>query len=164
MISFILHYCINYHLHCPISNPNFRDITQNVEERYTIQNIPRSISFSPLHFVLYLGKSITFGTVYTIFRPGPGWDRCNPAKCHGMWPITRRRKGGSLKGTGSRGFFYALSLGHWFTGQNSFANGQHVVLELSKKNFQKFNHFGIRYRYLSKILWECPFNRKRRHL
>ena len=26
---------------------------------YTARNIPRSISFSPLHFVLYLGKSIT---------------------------------------------------------------------------------------------------------
>ena len=29
----------------------------------TTRNIPRSISFSPLHFVLYLGKLITFGTV-----------------------------------------------------------------------------------------------------
>ena len=27
------------------------------------RNIPRSISLSPLHFVLYLGKSMSFGTV-----------------------------------------------------------------------------------------------------
>ena len=27
-------------------------------------NIPRSITFSPLHFMLYRGKSIIFGTVY----------------------------------------------------------------------------------------------------
>ena len=27
-------------------------------------NIPRSISFTPLHLMLYRGKSITFGTVY----------------------------------------------------------------------------------------------------
>ena len=33
------------------------------EKRETTINIPRSISFSPLHFVFYLGKSITFGTV-----------------------------------------------------------------------------------------------------
>ena len=29
----------------------------------TTRNIPCSISISPLHFVIYLGKSITFGTV-----------------------------------------------------------------------------------------------------
>ena len=29
----------------------------------TTWNIPRSIRFSPLHFMLYRGKSITFGTV-----------------------------------------------------------------------------------------------------
>ena len=34
------------------------------EKRETTINIPRSISFSPLHFVFYLGKSITFGTVH----------------------------------------------------------------------------------------------------
>ena len=37
-------------------------------KRDTARNIPRSISFSPLHFVLYLGKSITFGTVYTVHQ------------------------------------------------------------------------------------------------
>ena len=34
-------------------------------KRDTTGNIPRSISFSPLHFILYRGKPITFGTVYT---------------------------------------------------------------------------------------------------
>ena len=29
-----------------------------------LRNIPRSITFSPLHFVLYRGKSTTFVTVY----------------------------------------------------------------------------------------------------
>ena len=31
---------------------------------YTTLNIPRSITLSPLHFMLYRGKSITFVTVY----------------------------------------------------------------------------------------------------
>ena len=51
--------------HCPKSNPNFPDITRNVEETtqcYT-RNISLSISFSAIHFVFYLGKSITFRTV-----------------------------------------------------------------------------------------------------
>ena len=50
-----------------------RDITKNVEEneiQYTTRNIQRSISFPRLHFVLYLGKSITFETVYAAFCVG----------------------------------------------------------------------------------------------
>ena len=35
-------------------------------KRDTTCNIRRSISFSPLHFILYRGKSITFGTVYSL--------------------------------------------------------------------------------------------------
>ena len=54
-------------LHCPKSNPNFRDITWNVEENEILQyctwSIPHSNSFSPLHFILYRGKLISFGTV-----------------------------------------------------------------------------------------------------
>ena len=34
-------------------------------KRDTIWNIPRSIMFSPLHFMLYRGKWNTFGTVYS---------------------------------------------------------------------------------------------------
>ena len=45
-------------------------MTLNVEENliqcYT-WNIPRSITFSPLHFMLCRGKSITFGTVYSVY-------------------------------------------------------------------------------------------------
>ena len=49
---------------CLKSNQIFRDITRNVEEKgNTTRNIQRSISFSPLRYVFYLGKSITFGTV-----------------------------------------------------------------------------------------------------
>ena len=57
--------------HCPKSNPNFRDITQNVEKekRDTSLKIPHSISFPPLHFVLYLGKMIIFGTVQVSGKP-----------------------------------------------------------------------------------------------
>ena len=55
--------------HRPKSNPNFRGITRNVEEneilQYSTWNIPAyRISFSPPHFILYRGKSITFGTVH----------------------------------------------------------------------------------------------------
>ena len=32
-------------------------------KHYTTWNIPRSITFSPLHFMVYRGKSIAFGTV-----------------------------------------------------------------------------------------------------
>ena len=32
----------------------------------TTWNIPRCITFSPLHFMLYCGKSISVGTVYTV--------------------------------------------------------------------------------------------------
>ena len=39
--------------------------TKYTAKRDTTRNIPSSISFSPLHFVLYLGKSFTFVTVYT---------------------------------------------------------------------------------------------------
>ena len=51
------------------SNPNFRDIPRNVEENEMLLEIFRvvhtyvGISFSLLHFELYLGKSIAFGTV-----------------------------------------------------------------------------------------------------
>ena len=51
---------------CQKSNPNFRDIPRNDNTR----NIPRIISFSLLHFVLYLRKTITFGTVLAWFMLG----------------------------------------------------------------------------------------------
>ena len=34
---------------------------------YTTLNIPRSIMFGPLHFMLYRGKLISFGAVYTLY-------------------------------------------------------------------------------------------------
>ena len=37
-------------------------------KRDTIWNIPRNITFSPLHFMLYRGQLITFGTVDKIFK------------------------------------------------------------------------------------------------
>ena len=51
--------------HCYKSYPNFRDIKWNEEENeiHTAWNISRSVTFSPLHFILYGGKSISFGTV-----------------------------------------------------------------------------------------------------
>ena len=55
-------------VHCPKSNPDFRDITRNVEEkRDTKGNIRRSISFPP-HFVLYIGKSGQFSGVMLKLR------------------------------------------------------------------------------------------------
>ena len=44
----------------------FRDITWNVEENMRLWNIPRSITFPRLHFMLYCGKSISFGTVWAL--------------------------------------------------------------------------------------------------
>ena len=48
---------------------NFRDITWNVEENQILHELfcVVCIMFSPLHFMLYRGKSITFGTVYFVF-------------------------------------------------------------------------------------------------
>ena len=44
-------------------------------KRDTTRNIPHSISFPPQHFVLYLGKSITFGTVWAGWPVwSPGWS------------------------------------------------------------------------------------------
>ena len=42
--------------HCPKRNPNFRDITRNEEENEICfaRNIPQSISFSSLHFLLQI--------------------------------------------------------------------------------------------------------------
>ena len=53
-------------IHCPKSNPNFRDISLNVVENMILHEIFRVVSctFSPLHFMLNRGKSIFFGTVY----------------------------------------------------------------------------------------------------
>ena len=52
-------------IHCPKSNQNFRDITRNVVENMILHEIFSvcSITFSLLHFMLYPGKSISFGTV-----------------------------------------------------------------------------------------------------
>ena len=53
-------------IHCPKSNKNFQDITRNVKENEIIHEIFRvvpTVVVPALHFVLYLGKSITFGTV-----------------------------------------------------------------------------------------------------
>ena len=48
--------------HCPKSNSNFRDITYKCSGQHnTTWNIPRSITSPPLHFMLYNGKSISFG-------------------------------------------------------------------------------------------------------
>ena len=46
------------YVHCPNSNQNFRDIgnTNCRGKQDTTRNMPRSISFILLHFVLYLGK------------------------------------------------------------------------------------------------------------
>ena len=56
--------------HCPKSSQKFpRDNTKCRGKRNTALNIPRSIPFSPLHFMLYLGKkgkSIKFGTVHNV--------------------------------------------------------------------------------------------------
>ena len=40
----------------------------------TTWNIPRSITFFPLHFMLYRGKSLSFGTVYTYSLMAWWWD------------------------------------------------------------------------------------------
>ena len=48
-----------------ISNIN----TKGRGKRDSTRNIPRIISFSLLHFVLYLGKSLTFRTVYWKYSP-----------------------------------------------------------------------------------------------
>ena len=52
-------------MHCPKSNPNFPDITRNVGVNETLHEIFCEVSRFPryIHFVLYLGKSIAFGTV-----------------------------------------------------------------------------------------------------
>ena len=66
------------HLHCPTRNQNFRDITRNVEENEILHEIfPFSISFIPLHFLLYLGKSITFETVWDSPRGGDSGEDMN---------------------------------------------------------------------------------------
>ena len=46
--------------HCPKSNPNFRDITNKVEENEILQEIFRVISRFPakFHVIQYSGKSI----------------------------------------------------------------------------------------------------------
>ena len=38
----------------------------------TTRNIPQSISFSPLHFAIHLGKLISFGTVHVQGQAGDG--------------------------------------------------------------------------------------------
>ena len=59
---------------CPKSNPNFHDLTWNVVENM-IWTIPRSITFSPLHFILYGRKWISFGTVCLPKAGGWSWLR-----------------------------------------------------------------------------------------
>ena len=63
------HYSTVIHdIHCPKSYPNFRDVTCNVEENEILHEIFRLVSsFPPLHFMLYLGISITFGTVWKLY-------------------------------------------------------------------------------------------------
>ena len=57
--------------HCPKSYQNFRDIARDVEENEKIHEIFRVVSrFSPLHFVLYRGKSFSLVTV----RSRPKYD------------------------------------------------------------------------------------------
>ena len=65
-----------WYTHCPKRNPNFRDIIRNVKQNeilYSVlyTNIPRSISCSPQHFVLYLVKLITFGQSCTLCNVQP---------------------------------------------------------------------------------------------
>ena len=52
-------------LHCPRSNPNFPRYNIKCSGKHdTTWNIPRCITFFPLHFMLYREKSISFGTVW----------------------------------------------------------------------------------------------------
>ena len=55
-------------VHCPKSNPNFRDISRNVEENKipVLHEMFRVVSVFPaiLYFMTYLGKLYTLGTVY----------------------------------------------------------------------------------------------------
>ena len=54
--------------HCPKSNQHFLDISGNVEESLILQDIFRVVSRFPRYISCYIyrGKSITFGTVYTV--------------------------------------------------------------------------------------------------
>ena len=77
MIKFKAYFYLGRILHKSSSlvfQPDFISKVQwSSRERYNMKcrgkwdntwNIPRSITFSPLHFMFYRGKSITFGTVY----------------------------------------------------------------------------------------------------
>ena len=59
LVSWVLLTCI----HCPKSNPNMKFPRYNMKcsgKHDTTWNFPRSVTFSPLHFMLYRGKSIYF--------------------------------------------------------------------------------------------------------
>ena len=58
---------------CPKSNQNFRDITRNVKENEILHEIFRVVTCFPryVHFVLYLGKSITFSEEEELFSSCP---------------------------------------------------------------------------------------------
>ena len=73
LICTLLYYEIPVHSMYPICTVqkviNFRDMSSNMKcrgKQYTSWHIPHRISFSPLHFITYCRKSITFGkkTVY----------------------------------------------------------------------------------------------------
>ena len=62
----LLHYKYVPRLHCPKSNPKFRDITRNVEENEILHE------YSVRHISCYISEnSITFGTVYIAVN----WER-----------------------------------------------------------------------------------------
>ena len=80
-------------VHCPKSNPNFHDITWNVVENMILHELFRVVSRCPryIHFMLYRGKWISFGTVYsTLFHlqhlryvsfPTPSHPSSNLSSC-----------------------------------------------------------------------------------
>ena len=73
-----------YTLPCWKSNPNFRDITWNVEENLLLQELFHVVSRFPryISYYIYHGKSIIFGTVipcslFTVGRLIP-WSWASP--------------------------------------------------------------------------------------
>ena len=53
----------------------------------TTWNIPRSITFSPLHFMLDRRKSISFGTLYYTFMD-MAWSEGMLSRSHSFWKVS----------------------------------------------------------------------------
>ena len=92
-------------------------------KRDTTWNIPRSITFSPLHFMSYRGKSITFGTVCSVRVPVEGkWEtmeecqECceNAAFCNLCtgWARTLRRNAAFQNNLSSLFFWWKKTAGN----------------------------------------------------